>query len=123
MSQERGDVQELRQELEDLKKTQAVQAATQSGAQATQAATAAGSDATQAAVQAGQATTTAAAQAGLAATVGAGALRQTLLGQRAQALEQQRQEAVGVDAHGHVGVRLLAGSAPQVDHRATTAER
>ena len=80
MSQERGssssssDVQELRQGLEDLKREQAVQAATQAGAQATQAATQAGAEATQAAVQAGQATTTAAAQAGLAATVGAGAV-------------------------------------------------
>jgi hypothetical protein len=73
MSEQRGDVQELRQELEELEREQAVQAATQSGAQATQAATQAGAEATQAATHAGQATTTAASQAGLAGAVGAGA--------------------------------------------------
>ena len=49
-----GGQDDLRQEVENLTREQAVQAATQAGAQATQAA-----------VQAGQAATTAAAQAGL----------------------------------------------------------
>ena len=56
-----GGQDDLRQEVENLEREQAVQAATQAGAQATQA----GAQATQAAVQAGQAATTAAAQAGL----------------------------------------------------------
>lgn len=50
-----GGQSDLRQELEDLKQAQAVQAATQAGAQATQAATQAGAQATQAAAQAGMA--------------------------------------------------------------------
>ena len=53
---------DLRQEIEDLKKAQAVQAATDAGAHATQAA-----------VQAGAAATQTAAQAGLAATMMSGA--------------------------------------------------
>ena len=58
-----SDLQSVQQDVEDLKKEQAVQAATQAGAQATQAAT-----------QAGQASTTAAAQVGLAAAVISGAV-------------------------------------------------
>lgn len=69
MAEQRDDVQH---QLEDLRRDQAVQAATQAGAQATQAATQAGQAATQAATQAGQAATTAAAQAGLAGAVASG---------------------------------------------------
>jgi len=58
--------------ISDLKKQQAVQAATQAGTQAAQAATQAGAQATQAATQAGQAATTAATQAGMAAAVVSG---------------------------------------------------
>ena len=55
-SQEQSSGQsDLKQEIEDLKQTQAVQAATQSGAQATQAATQAGAQATQAAAMGGMA--------------------------------------------------------------------
>jgi hypothetical protein len=50
-----GGQSDLRKEIEDLKRDQAVQAATQGGAQATQAATQAGAQATQAAAQAGMA--------------------------------------------------------------------
>ena len=53
---------DVRQEIEDLKKAQAVQAATDAGAHATQAA-----------VQAGATATLTAAQAGMAATVMTGA--------------------------------------------------
>jgi hypothetical protein len=66
---QRGEVDE---KVHELEKSQAVQAAAQSGAQATQAATQAGAQATQAAAQAGQAATTGASIAGLAAAVGAG---------------------------------------------------
>jgi hypothetical protein len=55
----------LRQEMEDLKKAQAVQAATEAGAQATQAAVTAGAQATQAAAVAGLATAVAAGATGL----------------------------------------------------------
>lgn len=48
---------ELRQEIEDLKKAQEVQAATDAGAHATQAAVQAGATATQTAAQAGLAAT------------------------------------------------------------------
>jgi hypothetical protein len=50
-----GGQSDLRQDVEELKRDQAVQAATQAGAQATQAATQAGAQATQAAAQAGMA--------------------------------------------------------------------
>jgi hypothetical protein len=55
--------EDLKQEIEDLKTSQATQAATQAGAQATQAAT-----------QAGQASTMAATQAGTWSTMAAGAI-------------------------------------------------
>jgi hypothetical protein len=55
--------EDLKQEIEDLKTSQATQAATQAGAQATQAAT-----------QAGQATTMAATQAGTWSTMAAGVI-------------------------------------------------
>jgi hypothetical protein len=54
-SQSGGGQSDLRKEIEDLKRDQAVQAATQAGAQATQAAAQAGAQATQAAAQAGMA--------------------------------------------------------------------
>ena len=50
---------DLWQEIQDVKRDQEVQAATQAGAQATQAATQAGAQATQAAAQAGLAATVA----------------------------------------------------------------
>jgi hypothetical protein len=59
---EQGSSSDLQQEIEDLKKAQAVQTATDAGAHATQAA-----------VQAGGMATQTAAQAGLAATVMTGA--------------------------------------------------
>ncbi|HZK50114.1 MAG TPA: hypothetical protein VFD47_00940 [Actinomycetota bacterium] len=55
--------EDLKQEVEDLKTSQATQAATQAGAQATQAA-----------MQGGQASTMAAAQAGTWSTMAAGAV-------------------------------------------------
>jgi hypothetical protein len=55
---------DLKQEIEDLKRNQAVYAAEQAGAQATQAATQAGDTATQAATHAGTWSTMVAAAAG-----------------------------------------------------------
>jgi hypothetical protein len=63
-----------RQEIENLKREVAVQAATQAGQAATMAATQAGQAATTAAAQAGTAATNAAAQAGTVAMVVAGAV-------------------------------------------------
>ena len=71
-SESDGDLDDLYQQLRDLKKEQAVQAAARSGAHAIQAATQAGAEATQAAGMAGQATTMVASQAGMAAAVMAG---------------------------------------------------
>lgn len=65
---------DLRQEIDDLKKTQEVQAATDAGVHATQAATQAGAQATQAAAQAGFAAAVAAGAAGLVAGMLLGAL-------------------------------------------------
>jgi hypothetical protein len=65
---------DLRQEIEELKKAQAVQAATQAGANATQAAAQAGAQAPQAAATAGMGATIAAGAAGLVVGMLLGAL-------------------------------------------------
>lgn len=67
-----SSTEDLREEVQNLRKDLEVQAATQAGAQATQAATMAGAEATQTAIQAGNAATTAAAQAGTWSTMAAG---------------------------------------------------
>lgn len=63
MNEDRGGERDLRSEIDELKLTQAVQAATMSGAEATQAA-----------MQAGQASTTAATFAGTWSTIAVGAI-------------------------------------------------
>lgn len=69
-----GQQTDVRQEIEDLKKAQAVQAATEAGAQATQAAATAGAQATQAAATAGLGVAVASGAAGLVAGMLLGSL-------------------------------------------------
>lgn len=59
------ETQDVRREIEDLKKAMAVQTATQAGVDATQVATATGAQATQAAAQAGTWSTMVAGSVGL----------------------------------------------------------